>query len=207
MKLFCLLGAVVALQTCVIAGVSKETRIVPDAAAICGITVGVTTVGDLAKRLGPGKTCIGGHPYGGAVWRDKATGFVLYVDGFHYAGDGTEVIDRVCLTNWQYGDQVVGYPPDVAEKQAKISAPRVDMQLAGTGLLGQVLPGDNAAQAIALLTAKYGSPKVTKGRYEWQFKGWVPYTDKEAFNEWWITLHTDKRKVSIVEAGCSTVDR
>jgi len=176
-------------------------------AAICGVTVGVTPRGDLAKRFGPGKMCVGGHPYGGAVWRDKATGFVLYVDGFHYAYDGSEVIDRVCLANWQYCDQVVGYPPDVARKQAKVSAPRVDIQLTGNGLLGQVLPGDNAAQAIALMTEKYGSPKATRGRYEWQIKGWVPYSDEEAFNEWWVTLHADKGKVSIVEVGCSTIDR
>jgi len=207
-KLFCLLGlVVVSLQSCVIASDSKEMRILPAAAGICGITVGVTTVGDLAKRLGPGKICIGGHPYGGTVWRDKATGFVLRVDGFHYSYDGTEVIDRVCLTNWQYGNQVVGYPPDVAKKLAKISAPRVDLHLTGTGLLGQVLPGDSETQSVALLTAKYGTPKVTKSQYEWQFKGWVPYTDKEAFNEWWVTLHADKGKVAIVEVGCSTIDR
>src|ERR1043165_9145057 len=64
---------------------------IPDISPIYRIKVVYTTMPELEKFLGPGKTIIGGHPNGARLWRVKGTSWTVYADAFEWSKRGMVV--------------------------------------------------------------------------------------------------------------------
>ena len=69
---------------------------IPGIAKIGRMRVGYSSQEDVARKLGEGKTLIGGHPNSGRVWRIRGTSWRLNTDGFDYSERGL-VIDQLSL--------------------------------------------------------------------------------------------------------------
>jgi len=82
----------------------------PRVEKLAGIRVGSFTMGELERRLGPGKVETGGHPQGARLWRSKQTGWFIYADGFDFGKDGTYIVNQVTFSVDIDGDWKKGVP-------------------------------------------------------------------------------------------------
>jgi hypothetical protein len=67
--------------------------IVPQIGRVFGLRIGLDTMEQLERRLGPGKAITGGHPHGARLWISSDRLWVICADGFDYGHGGRLVQD------------------------------------------------------------------------------------------------------------------
>jgi hypothetical protein len=153
--------------------------LIPKVASIAGIKVGYSSMDELERQLGQGKTVVGGHPNGARIWRVKGTSWVIYADAFEYSQRGAVVDSFDINVNPKPGPGV----------------PYTRMSRKGFAWLGKISLGMDEARLLEILKQK--ACVVTKVAEGWQVnaKGYSPLTSDtfHPFQEWTVQLIIKKK--------------
>ena len=178
----CVAALVLLLLPAANAGAKNGPRtVIPKIANIAGIKVGYSSMADLERQLGKGKSAVGGHPNGARIWRVKGTSWVIYADAFEYS---------------QRGAVVDSFEIDMDPKPGP-AVPCTRMSKKSFAWLGKISLGMEEGKLLELL--KQNACVVTKVADGWQVKanGCSPLTSDTIypFQEWTVQLRIREKSL------------
>lgn len=167
----------------------NDVRGVPAISHVLSIHVGADTIQQVEKLYGRGLACIGGHDNAGRMWKDKGTGWVIYLDSID-SGAGGRVVDYVVL-----GDPGEVVFPTEATKGKPSKPPGVSIRSRSMSLDRALVPGMRKSEAMKVVAAK-GWPCKADGDAEVIRMGGLSQPSKQVkFTDWEATLTFKKDRL------------